>query len=250
MNERQKLILELLNSKGRISVTKLAQRTGVSEVTIRNDLTFLENQGYLKRVHGSAVTLDSDNVNDRMLLNFPMKQKLAQYAASLVKSGDTVFIEGGSANAILARELADQSNITIITVSFYIASLLKDASCEVVLLGGLLQKKSESVVGPLTRSCIQQIHFNKAFVGVDGFHSESGFTGRDMMRTEIINTVLSKGAENIIISDSSKFGQIHLYSLEPQSSITRLITDDQLADEYERVLNDMNITVNKVSADI
>jgi DeoR/GlpR family transcriptional regulator of sugar metabolism len=246
MNDRQKRILELLNHKGRISVTKLAQKTSVSEVTIRNDLTFLENQGYLKRVHGSAITLDSDNVNDRMLLNFPMKQALAQFAASQVQAGDTVFIEGGSANAILARELASQSSVTIITVSFYIASLLKDAQCEVVLLGGLLQKKSESVVGPLTRACIQQIHFNKAFVGIDGFHPESGFTGRDMMRTEIINAVLSKGAQNIVISDSSKFGQIHLYGLEPQSAISRLITDDALPNEYERYLSDMNITVDKV----
>lgn len=249
MNERQKLILELLNKQGRISVAKLAKKTAVSEVTIRNDLTLLENQGYLKRVHGSAVTLDSDNVNDRMLVNFPVKQKLAQCAASLVQSGDTIFIEGGSANAILARELAKQSNITIITVSFYIASLLKEALCDVVLLGGLLQKKSESVVGPLTRSCIQQIHFNKAFVGIDGFQPESGFTGRDMMRTEIINAVLSKGGENIVISDSSKFGQIHLYGLEPQTAISRIITDDGLPAEYEEYLNSRGIKVNKVSVD-
>lgn len=64
MNNRQKLILELLNKQGRISVAKLAEKTAVSEVTIQNDLTFLENQGYLKPVHNSAVTLDSDRVND------------------------------------------------------------------------------------------------------------------------------------------------------------------------------------------
>lgn len=62
-----------------------------------------------------------------------------------------------------------------------------------VLLGGLFQHQSESVVGPLTRLCIEQVHFSKAFIGVDGFHPEMGFTYRDMMRADVVNSVLAKG---------------------------------------------------------
>jgi DeoR/GlpR family transcriptional regulator of sugar metabolism len=47
-------------------------------------------------------------------------------APPLVNAGETVFIENGSSNALLARTLAERGDITIITVSSYIAHLLKE----------------------------------------------------------------------------------------------------------------------------
>lgn len=77
-----------------------------------------------------------------MMSNYTLKRELAEFAASLVQPGETIFIENGSSNALLARTLGEQKkNVTIITVSSYIAHLLKDAPCEVILLGGVYQKK-------------------------------------------------------------------------------------------------------------
>jgi DeoR/GlpR family transcriptional regulator of sugar metabolism len=182
-------------------------------VTIRQDLNTLEKQSYLRRTHGFAVPLDSDDVETRMMNNYTVKRELADYAASLVSDGETVFIENGSCNALLARRLGEQRGITIITVSSYIAHLLKDALCDVILLGGIYQKKSESVVGPLTRQYVQQVHFSKAFIGIDGWLPDTGFTGRDMMRSDVVNAVLEKGNEAIVLTDSSKFGAVHPYTL-------------------------------------
>jgi len=236
MNSRQQTILQLVNDRRRISVSELARATDVSEVTIRQDLNLLEKRSYLKRVHGSAVALESDDVDARMMSNFILKQKLARYAASLVNDGETIFIESGSTNALLARYLAERKHITLITVSHYISHLLKETDCEVIVLGGMYQKKSETVVGPLTRMCIQQVHFSKAFIGVDGYHAETGFTGRDMMRADVVNAVLAKGVENIVLSDSSKFGQIQPNPLDPMSQIGRVITDSRLDLDYQHLL--------------
>lgn len=194
MNARQQSILQMVIDKGRMSVADLARMTGVSEVTIRQDLNSLEKQSYLRRTHGFAVPLDSEDVETRMMTNFAIKRELAARAASLVAAGETVFIENGSSNALLARTLAERGDITIITVSSYIAHLLKETPGEVILLGGIYQKRSESMVGPLTRQCIQQVHFSKAFIGVDGWQSETGFTGRDMMRADVVNAVLENSA--------------------------------------------------------
>ncbi|HKS33496.1 MAG TPA: DNA-binding transcriptional regulator YciT [Enterobacteriaceae bacterium] len=228
MNPRQQHILQVVIDKGRTSVSDLARLTGVSEVTIRQDLNLLEKQSYLRRAHGFAVPLDSDDVETRMLNNYPLKRELAQFAASLVQNGETVFIENGSSNALLARTLADQKDVTIITVSSYIAHLLKDTRCEVILLGGIYQKKSESMVGPLTRQFIEQVHFSKAFIGIDGWQPETGFTGRDMMRADVVNAVLAKSSDAIVLTDSSKFGAVHPYTLGPLSQFRRVITDDGL----------------------
>ena len=209
MNSRQQIILQMVIDQGRVSVVDLAKATGVSEVTIRQDLNFLEKQSYLRRAHGYAVPLDSDDVETRMMNNFALKRELAEFAASLVNNGETVFIENGSSNALLARTLADQKDVTIITVSSYIAHLLKETRCEVILLGGIYQKKSESMVGPLTRQYVQQVHFSKAFIGIDGWQPDTGFTGRDMMRSDVVNAVLAKECEAIVLTDSSKFGAVH-----------------------------------------
>ena len=236
MNLRQQTILQLVNDRRRISVNELARASGVSEVTIRQDLNLLEKRSYLKRVHGSAVALESDDVDARMMSNFTLKQRLAQYAAAQVNDGETIFIESGSANALLARYIAERKRITLITVSHYIANLLKETDCDVIVLGGMYQKKSETVVGPLTRLCIQQVHFNKAFIGIDGFQAETGFTGRDMMRADVVSAVLAKGVENIVLTDSSKFGQIQPNPLAQPGQISRVITDSRLALEYQHQL--------------
>ncbi|CNC27035.1 transcriptional regulatory protein YciT [Yersinia frederiksenii] len=247
MNLRQQSIIQLVNDRQRISVSELAQANQVSEVTIRQDLNLLEKRGLLKRVHGSAVALQSDDVDVRMMTHFATKQKLANHAASLVNDGETIFIESGSSNALLAHKLAQRPGITLVTVSGYIARQLKDSACEVILLGGIYQKKSDSMVGPLTQLCLRHVHFSKAFIGIDGYQPNAGFTGRDMLRAEVINSVLAKGAENIILADASKFGQVHQNSLAPLSSISRVITDNRLPTVYQQQLIAQGIQVDILS---
>lgn len=246
MNARQQSILQMVIDQGRMSVGDLARMTGVSEVTIRQDLNLLEKQSYLRRMHGFAVPLDSEDVETRMMNNFALKRELAAFAANLVSPGETVFIENGSSNALLARVLSEQPGVTIITVSSYIAHLLKETPGEVILLGGIYQKKSESMVGPLTRQYIQQVHFSKAFIGVDGWQNETGFTGRDMMRADVVSAVLDKGCESIVLSDSSKFGAVHPYPLGPSHKFNRVIADDNLSADQQRQLEMSGLTVNIV----
>lgn len=248
MNQRRQQILTLVHQAHKMSVSELAALTGVSEVTVRGDLTALEKQGLLKRVHGFAMALESDDPDARMNINYPLKERLAERAAQLVEDGETVFIEGGSANALLARHLALHKRITIITISSFIAHLLKDTQAQVVLLGGLYQQQSESVVGPLTRLCIEQVHFSKAFIGVDGFHPDVGFTGRDMMRADVVNSVLAKGVTNIVITDSSKFGAIHPSPLGTPGQIKVLVTDDALPTPMRDALAARGVTLHCVAA--
>lgn len=247
MNARQQTILQMVIDKGRMSVVDLARLTGVSEVTIRQDLNLLEKQNFLHRTHGFAVPVDSEDVETRMMNNFATKRELANFAASHVSPGETIFIENGSSNALLARLLARQAGITIITVSGYIAHLLKEMPAEVILLGGIYQKKSESMVGPLTRQCIRQVHFSKAFIGIDGWSPATGFTCRDIMRADVVNAVLEKDCEAIVVSDSSKFGVVHPYPLTPLYKFNRVITDDALSEDHAVELRQSGLNLSVVA---
>ncbi|MDL4915990.1 MAG: DNA-binding transcriptional regulator YciT [Enterobacterales bacterium endosymbiont of Blomia tropicalis] len=249
MNARHQYIIQLVNARGSIAVSELAQLTGVSEVTIRQDLNLLERDQFLRRIHGSALALDSDDVGTRMHTRYSIKQAIARHAAQLINKDESVFIEGGSTNALLARALSERHDVTVITVSHYIAHLLKDAACEVIVLGGMLQKSSESMIGPLTRYCIHQVHFHKAFVGIDGWHRETGFTGRNMLRCDVVDAVLAKGVDTFVLTDSSKFGQIYPYPLSPGYQVRRLITDNALDSASLLQLQDNGVEVIQVQED-
>jgi len=63
-------------------------------------------------------------------------------------------------------------------------------------------------------------------LGIDGFHQDTGFTSRDMMRAEIAETIIAKKRRNIVLTDSSKFGQIYPSSIGKTSEISVLLTDE------------------------
>ncbi|GAB2644555.1 DeoR/GlpR family DNA-binding transcription regulator [Vibrio panuliri] len=243
MNPRQNEILQIVNDRKRVQVTELSELIGVSGVTIRQDLNFLEQEGYLKRVHGAAMALQSDDIESRLEVRFDIKQALANKAADLVKANETVLIEGGSANALLARTLAERGDVTIITPSAYIAHLIRNTSANIILLGGVYQHQGESLVGPLTKLCIENIHFSTAFLGVDGFHQDTGFTSRDMMRAEIASTILAKSRRNIILTDSSKFGQIYPSTIGHTNQISILLTDNRLPESDLNYLQSHGVEV-------
>jgi DeoR/GlpR family transcriptional regulator of sugar metabolism len=246
MNDRQKAILRILGEDGELSVSELANRFDVSGVTIRQDLAHLQGQSLLRRVHGGAVLNSDDDILRRIGINYETKLAIAQKAASYVGPGDTIFIEAGSTNAILARELARRSGVRIVTNNVYIARTLKDSEVDVVLLGGVYQHDSECVVGRLATLGLETLHFTKVFIGVDGFTEEHGFTCSDMMRAEVAGAAIAKSPEVFVLTDSPKFGRIALVQICDTKNATCVITDREVPGEYRQVLESAEVAVDTV----
>ena len=128
MNERQRNILNLLSTKFETSVNKLADVMKVSYVTIRHDLNSLESDGFLGRVHGGTVLRNEDDICFRLGINYDNKLKIAKMASSYIKEGDTIFVESGSVNALLDRELTNIGKINIITSNVFIVQQVAQKS--------------------------------------------------------------------------------------------------------------------------
>jgi DeoR/GlpR family transcriptional regulator of sugar metabolism len=247
LNERQKSILNLLGHNDRVTVNDLAEKLKVSSVTIRQDLNFMESEGLLRRIHGGAVLRDADDLANRLGVNYDKKLKIARKVAEYVNEGETILIESGSINALLAREIAKKQNVRIITTNVYIArQFRKNANANVILLGGLYQHQSETLVGKITKVCIDQINYSKAFIGIDGYTPKSGFTLRDLFRSEISGYIIEKSKEVFIVTDSSKFGKTELTRICYPSDIQHVATDSDIDQEY---VNDLcNAGVNVILA--
>ena len=123
--------------------------------------------------------------------------------AGLVKEGETVLIESNSTNALLACKLI-KKNVTINTTNVYIARQFRtNEQASIILLGGIYQQKSESLVGKMTKVSLDHINFDKAFIGIDGYTSKAGFTLRDLFRAEISSYIIKKSCDVFIIFDST-----------------------------------------------
>jgi DeoR/GlpR family transcriptional regulator of sugar metabolism len=234
LNERQNRILKILGKNDQASVIDLSEELKVSTVTIRQDLNFLEAEGLLKRVHGGAVLKDADDLENRLVVNYDKKLLIARKLASLVGEGETILIESGSVNALLARELLKIKKVTIITTNVYIArQFRKNDQANIIILGGIYQHDSETLVGKITKTCIDQLNIDKAFIGVDGYTAISGFTLRDLFRAEISSYIIQKAKDVYIVSDSSKFGKTELTNICYLSDIQHIATNSDLGLEFQ-----------------
>jgi len=237
MNERQNEILKLLSKAGTISVNELSERLKVSGVTIRQDLNLLEEEGFVKRVHGGVVLKNTDDISRRLTINYEQKLKIAQKAATFVESGDAILIESGSTNTILAKVLSKPENLTVITLNVVIArEFRKNENGNIILLGGNYQKESESLIGPLTKICLEYVNFKKAFIGVDGYSIKAGFTSKDMMRAEVSSEIVKKAETVFVLTDSSKFGRRELVMLFDINQVDYVITDNGIPERERQYL--------------
>jgi DeoR/GlpR family transcriptional regulator of sugar metabolism len=234
LNERHNKILKILSKDDQTSVTDLAEKLEVSAVTIRQDLSLLETEGFLRRVHGGAVLKDSDDLANRLGINFEKKLRIARLAASFVNEGETILIESGSVNALLARELVKTKKVTILTTNIFIArQFRKNEQPNIIILGGIYQPDSETLVGKITKACIDQVNIDKAFLGIDGYSAQAGFTLKDLFRAEVSAYIIQKAKDVFIVSDSSKFGKTELTNICYPADIQHIVTDNELSGQFQ-----------------
>ncbi len=109
VEERRRRILGLLADQERVTVSELADRFGVSTVTIRGDLDVMADAGHLVRSHGGGLPhLDPQHdipLTVKETLHRAEKQRIGRAAAARVREGDTVILDSGTTTAEIARHL-------------------------------------------------------------------------------------------------------------------------------------------------
>lgn len=247
MNKRQSQILDLLTQNKKLKVTELSEVLSVSQVTIRKDLSALEESGIIVREHGYAKLNESDDINNRLAYHYDIKQKIAEKAVESIDDGETVMIESGSCCALVALEIAKtKKDVTLITNSAFIADYIrKVGSVRVILLGGEYQSESQVMVGPITRKCAEGFFVDKLFIGTDGFTKETGFTGNDYMRSEAVKDMARQASNVVVVTDSVKFKQKGVVNLIDTSKVSYVYTDSNIPEETEEYLKENNIKIIK-----
>lgn len=212
--ERYKLILEKLEKESVIYLGDLVQYLNTSESTIRRDLTALHNAGLLKKVHGGATSLkdvkintSDDGVENRQNLNINEKLKIAEYAASLIKDNDLVYIDAGTTTELMINFINNTKAI-FVTNGIVHARKLSKKNCTTYILGGELKLATEAIVGAEAINSLKKYNFTKGFFGANGVDMERGFTTPDVREAMVKEEALHKSKKRYILCDNSKFDEI------------------------------------------
>lgn len=223
----------------------MAEKLGVSQVTVRKDLDELERKGIIVREHGFAVLRSTDDINGRIAYHYEAKKKIAEKASSLVADGDTLMIESGSCCALLAECLANtKKDLTIITNSAFIAGYIRGrAHIQIILLGGIYQQDAQVMVGPMVRQCAENFCVDQYFIGTDGYSLRTGFTNRDQMRAQAVRDMSLQAERVIVLTESEKFTRHGIVPLNLKDRIRTVITDGQITSGTIAELQNRGISV-------
>lgn len=238
--DRVRAIREELGISSSISITEMAARLGVSEMTIRRDLVRMEENADVKRTHGGAVLAErmafEFNYKARQKANLREKQAIAAAARKLVKPGERVIIDTGTTAFQLAILLKDCEGCTIITPSLAVASELQ--FCEnlnVILLGGVIHRGSPDLTGPVTEHGLELFSVDWVFQGTEGIGSDGTVYNVDLQLGRVDRKMREKSARSCLLADSSKFGQTALVKTGSLSDFDLVITDESLAPPFVRL---------------
>ena len=235
--KRFKDIVDAVNRMGIVSYSDLCEMFHVSGVTIRRDLTELEKMGMLTRIHGGAKALDTIRNLDlpdaiRATVNIAEKQRIANYAYTLIQPDDAIILDSSSTVRELANLLAHcKFPITVITNDVQVAcTLTSNSNIELMIVGGKVRSGHYSAVGMFSTLYWQQVHANKVFLGVDTVNLEEGLFNHNAEEIEGKRLMLRCAEQKIALADYSKFSSCSVVKICPISEIDLIITNTELSD--------------------
>jgi DeoR family fructose operon transcriptional repressor len=143
----------------------------------------------------------------------------------------------------LAHLLTDRAGLTVVTNSLRVAGALSGSGPRVLLVGGELRRLSQTFVGPLTQPLIEQLHFDKAFMGTIGLSVDEGMTTTDPAEAFTKQLVMQHAKHVFLLADSSKVDKVAFANAGSTDDIDTLITDEGVDRSIARKMKQRSVDV-------
>jgi DeoR family transcriptional regulator, aga operon transcriptional repressor len=250
VEERRRLIVDLVEQQGRATVEELATRFGTSAVTIRADLDALARSSAIARSHGGALPVapatNDTPLNIKETRWHAQKLRIGQAAAKMIQDGETIILDSGSTTVEIARQIRQMKfeSLTVITNALNIAMELTGMpQIRVMMLGGLLRQTSYSLVGPDAEQALAKLSADRLFLGVDGLDPEVGVTTPDPLEAALNALMIRVSRQTIAVLDASKLGQRSLSVITPVRNLDMVISDSSAPPETVEALRGAGVQV-------
>ncbi len=252
--ERQHMIVELVNREVTATVEALCDHFHVSPATIRSDLRELEDRGLLKRTHGGAISnsragFEPDSYQ-KEIARIAEKRAIALEAVRRIRDGDTIALDTGTTVFELAQLLPRFRDLTVVTNDMQIASFLeRESSAHILLAGGMIRTNFHCTVGPLTLSSLEGLNVDKAFIACNGITLKSGVTTPNMDLARVKERLIAIASEAYLLADSSKLGKTSFVQFGAVQHFAALITDSGIDPADVQAITEAGVQVLLAQAD-
>lgn len=227
---RQNKLVEIVRRQEKASVEELAQLLGASRETIRRDLAQLANSNKIHKIHGGATmprVLGEGPFQQRLSDNVEAKVKIAQTAASLFKSGETLLIDTGSTTLFFAEEIAKIAELTVVTNSTEIARTISKVNngSRVFLLGGEFRADNSQTFGTMVVSQIRSFRAHHAVLTIGAMDKRTGAMDFNIEEAQVAQAMIEQSEKLTVLADHSKFNALASFEVCPLEKIHRLVCD-------------------------
>ena len=248
LNERQSKILESLETKKYISVNELSEKLKVSVVTIRKDLTLLEQEGYLHRTHGGASKqmryVFDQTVTEKETQNVEEKTRIITKALDFIKENEFIILTSGTTVNLLAQKLYGFRNLTVLTPSLRVAlEVCKNPNVNTIHLGGEVRKNSTSTIGVLAEETLSNFSCTTLFLGIEGIDLDYGLSSTNVGEAHLNKKMMERVDKTIVLADSSKIHKRGFGFICYVEKIDMLITDSNVDPEFVEELEKRGVEV-------
>lgn len=241
--QRRQEILRAVRA-GAMHVSQLAESFGVSEMTVRRDLSMLASDGQLERVRGGAVSSSAEPPFDQIVVErFDAKDRIGAAAAALVEDGQTVMIDIGTTTLQAARHLHGR-RITVVTTSLAVfEELLPDTEIELILPGGVVRRNYRSLVGVLAETSLRQLKADIVLLGTSAIDERLDVWDSTMVEVPIKRAMIEAAGQVALLADADKFTMAGLVRVCAADALDRLITDRPLPESSHAAAEAAGIAV-------
>lgn len=252
-DDRFEIIIRKVQEKGKVRVSELSELLNCSEVTIRNDIRKLDEQGVLKKTHGGAEKLGqgltAQFVPGEYYLNAECKKKIAGKAYEYIRDQESIMIDDSTTCCYLAQYIRDnpQKRLSVVTNSLYAAVILsKVQHVNVYVLGGQILSNPAAAMGTTTAEHASLYHVNKLFSGINRIDFKVGMTSADEIHAEVKRAMIERADETYILADHTKFGGGSLFTVCPMKEVKCIVTDSGVSKEILELAGKMKINIDTV----
>lgn len=238
--ERFAIILDIIEKQGSATVSELMKALDASESTIRRDLSLLNKNGSVIKVHGGAVskkqniTTRDENVSFRQTKNAEEKLTIAKYAAGLIEPKDFVYLDAGTTTEMII-EFLNTTEATFVTNAISHAKKIAAKGCRVYILGGEFKSTTEAIVGEEAVETLEKYNFTKGFWGTNGVTPENGFTTPEIKEAMVKKKSMEHCKECYVLADASKFEEISSIKFAEFDAATIITTEYHSQKKYKNV---------------
>ncbi len=230
---RKKIIMDVLKDKDSVTTQEILEKCNASEITIRRDLSELEEKGLLIRTHGGATKkMAAEHLftyKDKMNQNRENKENICKMASGYINDNDIIFIDCGSTLSFLPKYIQKKESLTVITNSLPIISeLINFENIKLIMVGGEVMNERKAIYGHSAERAILQYHADKAFIGADGISLSKGLTSYDEKEASITLKMAENADEVFLLCDSTKIEKNSFINFAPLSILNHVITDGEL----------------------